>query len=208
MITLNISTILQKRELVWLPELGIGYYPVQACPYDEKYWENYVRLDKTKEADRLNEARCQFASNANPLEMVDVGIGGGRFVREAGCYGFDINPSAINWLADRGRYLNPNITPVESVTFWDSLEHIHEPDKILKNVRKFAFVSMPIYRNAEHIMQSKHFKKDEHCWYFTRDGLKTFMDWQGFECIAENKMEQPIREDIESFCFKKVHDTL
>lgn len=196
---------MQKHDqLTWLPELGIGYYPVKASPYDDAYWDNYVKLDRTKEADRLNEARCNFASNANPLETVDIGIGGGRFVTDFGCYGYDINPNALRWLSERGKWWNPQTLKVDAATFWDSLEHIHDPSKILDNVRKFVFISMPIYKDCEHILRSKHFKKDEHCWYFTRQGLETFMGWHGFKCIARNTMEQPIREDIESFCFERI----
>jgi hypothetical protein len=66
-------------------------------------------------------------------------------------------------------------------------------------------VSCPIYENSEHILRSKHFRKDEHCWYWTEQGLITFMRHYGFEVVESNRMESDIgREDIGTFVFKRI----
>ena len=57
----------------------------------------------------------------------------------------------------------------------------------------------------DHVFKSKHFKPGEHCWYFTRDGLKLFMGRWGYERVEFNTSEiiHGGREGIESFVFKK-----
>jgi hypothetical protein len=157
-------------------------------------------------ADQLNAARVSMVNSwlTGSMNLVDVGIGGGRFVQEQRCLGFDVNPSAIEWLEKDGTWCNPYKEKVDCATFWDSLEHIHDPAPLLANVRKYVFISMPIYYHANHILRSKHFRKDEHCWYFTRNGLKWFMAQFGFTCVEWNTMEQPLREDIESFVFMRM----
>lgn len=202
MLKLSIDSLKQDR-LQWLPELGVGWYPVTEAPYDEKYWERYIAMDNTPVGAQLTEARVDLVNSwvNSARTMVDIGIGGGRFVREQKCHGFDINPKAIEWLKSKEAWLDPTVESVYAATFWDSLEHIHDPAPILENVDKYVFVSMPIYQHANHVLRSKHFRKDEHCWYFTRRGFKWFMEQYGFTCVAWSTMEQPMREDIESFVF-------
>lgn len=199
----DLSNSLAQDQLVWLPEQGIGWYPVTANPYGANYWMHYREMDRTKIADKLVGARVRLAREwrADPERTVDVGIGGGRFCIDMGCKGWDVNPIALAWLHDHGKALNPLAGPVDCATFWDSLEHIHDPRPILANVERLVLVSMPIYTGAEHILRSKHFKKDEHCWYFTAEGLVRFMERQGFLLAGWNTMEQPEREDIETFAF-------
>lgn len=209
---------LSRNELQWFPEVGFGYFPVTATPYDERYFDNYRRWDWTAIGDALNEARVSLVSRhtttMHDALLCDVGIGGGRFVADAGkklrnlrVRGFDVNPSAVSWLSSHGLLKDPNADMVDVATFWDSLEHILDPAPLLKNVRKLAIVSLPIFTDAAHVLRSKHFKKEEHCLYFTRGGLIRFMDEQGFSLLEVNTMEQEAgREDIESFAFERVRD--
>lgn len=198
------TDLLKTDRLMWLPELGVGYFPVKEAPYDAAYWQRYQAMDKTPAADYLNANRCNMVHSwAGGKKLVDIGIGGGRFVQEQNCYGYDINPHAVEWLKQQGKYLDPYVVPVEAATFWDSLEHIHDPRPLLENVTDTVFVSMPIYQHANHILRSKHFRKDEHCWYFTRRGFKWYMRQLGFTCVEWSTMEQPLREDIETFVFTR-----
>jgi len=202
----SLTNSLAAEQLVWLPEQGIGWYPVTAQPYDENYWLRYRAMDRTPVADALNAARLNWARRWDcvPRESVDVGIGGGRFVREFGCMGTDVNPWAIKWLEYRNCAWSC-LSAVDSMFFWDSLEHIHDPTVLLGCVRRMVLVSMPIYKNAEHVLRSKHFRRDEHCWYFTADGLVRFMERFGFALAGWNQMEQPMREDIETFAFVRTN---
>jgi len=198
---------LSESHLQWLPELGIGWYPVTEAPYDAAYWARYRRQDATETGAALTRARCALVSRhlmGRPGTVVDIGIGGGRFVEASGARGFDINPAAIDWLQTNDRWFDPYSAPFHAATFWDSLEHIHDPAPLLANVRGVAFVSLPIFSGPEHIVRSKHFRKDEHCWYFTRAGFIDFMDRHGFRMLEVNVMEQHCgREDIESYAFAR-----
>lgn len=200
---------LSANRLTWLPDLGLGYYPVKEAPYDGAYWDKYRAMDRTHIGDKLTTCRAAlvryYAGNLQPGQIVDVGIGGGRFVEDYGCKGFDVNPEAVAWLAKHDRLVDPYTTPMECATFWDSLEHIHDPSPLLANVRRFAFVSCPIFDGPAHARRSKHYRPAEHCWYFTRRGLATFMGELGFEMVVSNTMEQSAgREDIGTFVFRRV----
>lgn len=199
---------LSANRLSWWPDLGMGYYPVTAAPYDGAYWDKYRALDRTPVGDRLTAARVSLVQRfyKGPARgLVDIGIGGGRFVDDMDCAGFDINTEALIWLEKHGRYVNPWAAPVEAATFWDSLEHIHDPRPLLANIKAWAFVSIPIFENYAHVRRSKHYRTDEHCLYFTRPGLTRFMGGAGFELVLSNTMEQSAgREDIGTFVFRRI----
>jgi len=192
-------------KLLWLPECGIGWYPVEAQPYDKSYWEKYRRYDETPTGELLTTCRLDLVQQYHNGSIVDIGIGGGKFVTShPDARGYDINPEAVAWLQWTDKWTDPYSSIVEAATFWDSLEHIHDPGPLLRNVRRYCFVSLPIFRDCNHILRSKHFRKDEHCWYFTRRGIGIFMRSFGFEQIDECSMEQAVgREDIESFVFER-----
>lgn len=191
--------------LAWRPEMGIGFLPLQDTPYDEDYFEKYVRYANTEMGLALNDARLALVSKwCSEGSLVDVGIGSGQFVSVAGSYGFDINPMAIELLNANNIMLDPHFEDIDCATFWDSLEHIAEISEILFHVKKFAFVSIPIFRGLDHVLSSKHFRRDEHCWYFTASGFKKFMEAHGFDVVEQNLMETDLgREDIGTFVCKR-----
>lgn len=205
---------LAENEFIWVPEKGIGYYPVKESPYDEAYFDKYLSYENTPMGTKLTESRVKFVNSHYSGNMVDVGIGCGSFVKErpafftgtfsAFTYGFDINPKGVKWLNDRKLYFDPSKNKIGAASFWDSLEHIHDPDTILNNITDWVFISMPIYRTGEHVLCSKHFKKEEHCWYFTNEGLIAWMATKGFECVEISHFESLLgREDIWSYAFKR-----
>ena len=193
-----------KEKLLWMPNFGIGYYPVEDAPYDEAYWEKYLKMEDTEIGNQLNQARLEMVKRYQWDSLIDIGIGSGAFIKELpNAYGFDINPSAITWLKDHNKYKEP--IEVDALSFWDSIEHIHNPTALLENAKKFVFISTPIYDDKAHILRSKHFRPDEHCWYFTKDGMIRFMANFGFHCIEYSNIETEIgREDIGSFVFKRI----
>lgn len=198
---------LQESELVWLPELGIGYYPVVDMPYNADYFARYQSMKNTEIGVNLNKSRIALVNKYTKGEVLDIGIGSGAFVEEReNTYGYDINPFAVEWLINSGKYRHP-FKETESVTFWDSLEHIHDPRLHLSCAQKYVFISCPIYENVEHLLGSKHFRKDEHCWYWTIEGINTYMNMFNFEIVEINWQESDIgREDIASFVFKRVKE--
>ena len=190
-----------ESKLLWFPKFGIGYYPVEDQPYDEAYWQKYLVMENTEIGKTLNNARVELVQAYKMDEILDIGIGSGAFVKALDyAYGFDINPCAIAWLKEAGKYKDPY--PLDSMSFWDSLEHIHNPSYLLSYIKKYAFISCPVYEDKEHILRSKHFRPDEHCWYWTKKGLERFMSNFGFSLLEYNLMETEIgREDIGTFVF-------
>ncbi len=197
--------LIVKNYLSWFPELGIGYYPVTESPYDEKYFEKYRVMAETDMGKALNKARLDLVNKYTDGEVLDIGIGCGTFVKSrCNTFGFDINPKGIEWLNDKNLYIDPYNKKVESATFWDSLEHIHDVDKILKNITRYVFVSLPIFASGKHVLLSKHFRKDEHCWYFDNNGIKLFMAMNDFDYVESNWMETTLgRESIGTYVFKR-----
>lgn len=192
--------------LLWSEERGQGFHTRPAMRYEGQYFAHYQKLDATHMGGLLTKARLELVSKfMNPRDVVDIGIGGGRFKTEAGCRGFDVCDDAIEWLKDSGRYHDPYAAPVEAITCWDSLEHIPEPEKLLAKVNDWLFVSMPIYDDMADVLQSKHYKPGEHIHYFSLQGFIRWCGEHGFECIEVNWAETELgREGIASFAFKRV----
>lgn len=200
---MNIAEV-SRKHLAWFPEIGMGYFPVTAAPYDDGYWKRYLLMDSTPVGEQLTRDRCAWVRRFWPGGVCDVGIGGGRFVRELSAFGFDVNPHAVDWLKAQGRWLDPYRQPVDAITCWDSLEHIEDPTPLLANVRGWVFTSLPIFDGPDHVLRSKHYRRDEHFLYFTRAGLVRFMQGHGFECVSECDMEQHAgREDILTYAFHR-----
>ena len=191
--------------LLWIPEKGIGFHPRPAMNYDANYWQSYIERDASEMGAKLTQERLRLVCDyVTPSDVVDIGIGGGRFVTEADCRGYDVSKQAIEWLDSHDRFCSPYANPVRAVTCWDSLEHIDKPWKLLKQVQEWLFVSLPIFVNPATITGSKHYKPGEHIWYFTHLGFVDWCESQGFDLIEFNHMESDLgREGITSYVFKR-----
>ena len=189
--------------LLWSEELGMGWHGRKPMDYEGAYFAKYQELDATPMGEALTRARVDMVRRHFTGQVLDIGIGGGRFVEESGGFGFDVNPEALAWLHANGRYKHPNFG-WPAMTFWDSLEHIPDPEAALKNVGDWAFVSMPIYKDQADCLKSKHFKPGEHIWFFTDWGFIDWMDRQGFEMMERNDIESKLgREGILSYAFRR-----
>jgi len=200
--------------LIWDQEQGIGWCDGKpGGRYNKDYWNEYVRRAGTPMGEELTARRIALVGKWLPVGqiVVDIGIGCGQFVetRGPGTWGYDVNPHGVRWLLDRDSWWDPWFIEVNYATCWDSLEHMDRPDLFLQRVTHGVFVSIPIFRDKLHALQSKHFKPDEHFWYFTRDGLVRWMAAKGFELREENRMEEELgREDIGTFYFERVNGWL
>jgi len=93
---------------------------------------------------------------------------------------------------------------MQAISLWDVLEHIHDFRSLLASVRSWVFVSVPIFADRDYVLRSKHFRPQEHVWYFTARGLIDVMRALGFECIEQSDVESRIgREDIGTFAFRR-----
>lgn len=193
--------------LVWLPELGMGRLKVTEAPYDEAYFEKYQQYAKTPMGVAITAARVDLVRRYTDRHVVDVGIGCGAFIeaRMGWTWGYDVNPEGVRWLHAHGRWCDPYERSVEAVSLWDVLEHIPDPAALLRNVRQFVFVSLPIVPgDGPPALDWKHLRRDEHCWYWTRSGFERWMAGHGFELCTHNRMEELLgREDIGTFVFRR-----
>lgn len=193
--------------LTWWPQLGIGYYPVEAGiePYDQDYFDNFARNSDSLLGRALMRARVEFVEQHYQGPLIDVGVGSGAFIEARGrTYGYDVNPAGIGWLMDRRLFVDPYEMLFNAASMWDVLEHMPDYPRLLANVREWLFLSLPIFSGPEHVLRSKHFKPKEHCWYFSPAGLVVAMKQCGFALVSESMFETELgREDIGSFAFRR-----
>ena len=200
-----------KTSLVWLPLQELGYFPVKGAVYDDEYFDEYVNREGTEIGERLNAFRVNLVNEYVTGRVLDIGIGCGTFLRLRGnCVGYDINSKAVKLLKEARLFCNPHETDfksgvIEGVTFFDSLEHIRSPGKLLSRIDKqFVFVSIPIFRDLNHLLGSKHLKRKEHFYYFTKGSFIVYMASFDFELLELRDDETKCgREDIYTFVFKK-----
>ena len=180
------------------------------APYDQDYFDRFERQAQTELGRALMRARFNFVERYYRGTLIDVGIGSGAFVelrqaRRRTTYGYDVNPAGIEWLEQHALLVDPYLVSFDAMTLWDVLEHIADFQSLLSNVRDWLFLSLPIFHDAEHALRSKHFRPDEHYWYFTRDGLVFAMKACGFALVSADTFEIDIgREDIETFAFRRL----
>lgn len=194
------------KGLVWLPELGMGRYPVpQNRPYDDGYFARYQLLADTLMGAELTASRIRLVARHYQGPIIDVGIGAGQFVdARPETKGFDVNPAGVEWLKTRGKWADLYADRYPALTFWDALEHIDRPEIAIAKAEEWVFVSIPVFAGAEHILSSRHYRKDEHIWYWTHDGLIRWFAEQGFTCVEHNAIESELgRDGIGSYAFRR-----
>lgn len=198
-------------DLNWCLEKEIAYQRdnSSSVEYGEDYYNKYCNYENTEISKKLNRGRIKLTEKYCK-EVLDIGIGSGEFIKESNVkvFGFDINKCAIDWLIKNNIYINPYETmpKVCGLTFWDSLEHMPRPTELLGLVKKnqYVFISMPIFKNISDIKSSKHYRPNEHYYYFTSKGLNNYMSDLGFKLIEIDDFEtQSGREDILTFVFQK-----
>jgi hypothetical protein len=206
---------LSVGQLVWLPAHQIGYCQVDDTDvYNKTYFEKYLQYQGTEIWKSLNQFRLSFVARHYTDALIDVGIGCGDYITarrtlypNVETWGFDINHVAVEWLQARRLYVNPYNELPTAITLWDVMEHIQDFPDLLARVQKWVFISTPIYHDDAHVLRSKHFRPDEHYWYFTHRGLVNIMRDLGFECVQSSDAESRIgREDIRTYAFKRMEE--
>jgi hypothetical protein len=197
---------LQAASLVWLPEHGIGRYPVpKDRPYNESYFKKYQQLADTELGRQLTAARTQLVARHYNGPLLDVGIGAGQFVEaRPDTRGYDVNPAGIEWLNQRGLWSDLYDASYPALSFWDSLEHIDRPEIAVLKAERWVFVSVPVFEDGDHVLRSKHFRPDEHIFYWTHDGIVRWFAEQGFRMVEHNRCESMLgRDGIGSYAFRR-----
>lgn len=198
-------------ELSWCKKEEIMYQTdmTKSVEYQEDYFEKYVKYENTEISKKLNEGRTKITSEYCE-SILDIGVGSGEFIKSSKIktFGFDINPKAIDWLKSNNIFMDPyqDDLKVAGLTFWDSLEHIPNPSNLLCKISKnqYVFISIPIFKNFPQIKNSKHYRPNEHYYYFTSYGLINYMKDSDFDLIKLDDFETKAgREGILTFVFIK-----
>ena len=181
--------------------------------YGQDYFSKYTSYEDTDISKRLNNFRTSITSKYCN-SVLDVGIGSGEFIKKYKnkAFGYDINPYAIKILKQKNIYVDPyldNLEGIDGFTMWDVLEHIKNPDILLNKIpkTKIVIVSIPIFDNILKVKQSKHYRPNEHYYYYTISGLINFFDQMKYTIIEVSDQESVCgRESITSFVFRKDGD--
>lgn len=213
-ITLYKSKHLTDELLIADPP-GIAYQKdmSNSIEYDDKYFANYVNLEGKNIAIKLNNSRVKMVENYNCSTILDIGIGSGEFMKTfqkqgRKAYGYDINPVAKKKLIQENSFLDPYDSQlnksISGITLWDTLEHMKAPSELLKRIRTgmYVFISLPIFETLIDVKSSKHYKPNEHYYYYTSNGLIVFLESLGYKFLESNDAETKAgREGIKSFAF-------
>lgn len=200
-----------KKLLVWDSTTGIGFLPVTESAsevYNKEYFEKYEGYAQTEMGEAITKFRAEFVRKHHKGSVIDVGIGSGAFVSAHGnAHGFDVNPVAIQWLKERNMWADPltcSPRPV-ALTFWDSLEHILNAADYVMSATTWVFMSIPIFDGRKHVLKSKHFRPDEHYWYWSYKGITAWMGTLGFGVVSYSLKEVELgRDGIMTFAFKRI----
>lgn len=198
----------RDRDLVLCHANGVAYQADMSRPidYGAAYFGMYAGYAGTEIERRLNIARASLVNGyaSDACEVLDIGVGSGAFIRyRAHTYGFDVNPVARDWLQDAGRW-RPRLEDFRAFSMWDVLEHVPRPADYFNRMapRSLLFLSMPIFDGLDEVRASKHYKPDEHFYYFTEQGLIDWLTLHGFRHLETNDDETRAgREAIKSFAF-------
>jgi hypothetical protein len=193
--------------------------------YEQDYWQTYVDYRGTEMSKAINDARVNLIKRyCKPqAKILDIGIGSGEFIEKAKLnsfttHGYDVNNIAKEWLQTRNIWYNIEEEGIkndyDAITMWDVMEHMKNPSQLLSKIASgtLVFISIPCFENfhpngrlLQGIKKSKHYRPNEHYYYFSTKSLCAFMKLCGFETLEMNLKEiEAGRVDIYSFAFKKM----
>jgi len=205
----------KKKGILNICKYGIAYQRdiAVSVPYGKKYFDILKNFEYNRKSRKINFGRVWLVGAYCAGENVlDIGAGAGTFINRWApfeIYGYDINKYSVAWLKSQNKYYNirKSLDKFTGFTFWDTLEHIAEPQEILKRIPKnaYVFVSIPIFKNFRNITQKKHYRPNEHYYYFTKKGLIFWFKKHNFKLIKYSDYETKKcgRENIGKFVFQR-----
>jgi hypothetical protein len=195
----------------------------KSVEYGKEYHDKYEEYSKTDRGDAILKYRSSLIKNLSDyrfkvraikeFNILDFGCGYAQ-LRNTLSYpiiyhAYDINEYSAKSISNKidTVYIkeNPEKYIYDCVCFFDSLEHIKEIAGLPKFFKTRSFiVSIPIFSDLDKIQESRHFRPDEHYWYFTDKGIRWFFESFGYYCISSGDEEiKAGREDIYTYVFKK-----
>lgn len=196
-------------DLMLCPTHGVAYQRDMSHRVRVPYFDVYQTYDSEAERAierRINTGRRDLVNKyaGSYTEVLDVGVGCGAFIKcRPFTYGFDLDPKAVAWLQDSGRY-TANFRGFKAFTFWDVIEHIETPDEYFSQIGSGShlFCCLPIFSDLRRIRDSKHYRPGEHLYYWTEAGFVGWMGLYGFRLLERQDVETRAgRDSILSFAF-------
>lgn len=209
----------EDGDLMLCLERGVAYQRDMTSPiaYDAAYFDHYVSLEGTEIARRINSGRVAIVDKyvGKGSLVLDNGIGSGEFIRSRlNTHGRDVNQTAVRWLHKNDK-VGGDLSEYSAFTFWDVLEHIDAPNVLFRRMRdgSHLFTCIPVMDDLKRIRESKHYKPNEHFYYWTEQGFVDWMALYRFRLLERQNFETEAgRVSIGTFAFKKdlpsYHDTL
>lgn len=201
---------IKDNDLMICQSRGVAYQRDMSKPfnYAEAYWQHYVDIEGGEIAKKINAGRVALVNDhiGAMQTVLDVGIGSGEFIKNRpNTFGTDVNRIALDWLKKQKKL--GEIDKFSAFTFWDVLEHIAEPNRqYFRHMPDncFLFTCLPVFTDLTKIRKSKHYKPDEHLYYWSEDGFVSWMAEYRFRLLDLRKFETEAgRESITSFAFKR-----
>lgn len=179
---------------------GLISSDIKADPsiYDKSYLIKYQRYARSWIGDKIHALRYGLVSkHVSAGKLLDFGCGNGGFLKECAkngivATGFDINPYGI--YSD----LSAIFSDYTAVTFWDSIEHLPDPKKIIMGLcAEYIFICTPcvddFFSNIR-LPEWRHYYPGEHVHYFSENSLKTLLEQCGYKIIETNYDESEYRK--------------
>jgi len=191
------------RNDLWLcQDCGLISSDMSADPsiYDKSYIIKYKRYENTEIGYKINDLRYNVIRKhvqANNVKLLDYGCGVGSFINLCNsnniqANGFDINPY--------GKYLDVSILfdRYDIVTFWDSIEHLKEPNKIIQGFNpEYLFICTPstddFKGDRSELVRWRHYMPTEHVHYFNLNSLSKLLKKNDYKIIEVNYEESKYR---------------
>lgn len=128
-----------------------------------------------------------------PGRLLDYGCGTGRFVQLADAHGFDL----VDGPGRRVREGDLHPGRWDTVTFFDSLEHLPDPAGVVRSLAPACvMVSVPWCHypdRPEWFMPWKHRRPGEHLWHWNRHTLDRFFAELGYAPLMHSTFEDEFR---------------
>lgn len=173
--------------------------------YDIDYYYNLLML-QSEHAKHISEVRWKFVQECKAKTVLDYGCGVSFFKAFA-------PPDVEVDTYDIGPYVMTGINhdDYDLLCLWDVIEHVdweNKPDIKMENLlmkTKYAAISLPIMPGGKKLKEWKHWKPKEHLIRFKSiDRVISFFKKRGFKLIKIEDIENPPREDIYDFLFKRL----
>ena len=168
--------------------------------YLQDYMSKYKHYENTDIGKNILKVRMDMVlgnvDKKDRKKILDFGCATGVFIDECRqyfdkCIGFDINP-----YSKRFNYIENLFDDFSVCTFWDSLEHIKNPKKVLVGLDpKYVFICTPSTDDIEleNILSWRHYRPREHIHLFNEHSLTKFLDECGYKIKDVNYEESSVR---------------